>query len=154
MSAPRVQLLDLADPAIARQLLEVQRAAYRVEADLIGYDGIPPLHETLEELIAFPAIWVGIVDEEGKVLAALAYRDELEGAIDIHRLVVAPRAFRRGYASALLDSLDKKSRITVSTGAANMPAHDFYLSRGFTAVGNEQVTPDLEITHFVREGYR
>ena len=42
-----IEPLDLADPATAADVLRVQRAAYRVEAELIGFDGIPPLHEPL-----------------------------------------------------------------------------------------------------------
>ena len=46
-----VERLDLSDVETAVQVLQVQRAAYRVEAELIGFDGIPPLHESYEELI-------------------------------------------------------------------------------------------------------
>jgi len=42
--------LDLSDRRIAQSLLKLQRRAYRIEADLIGSDGIPPLRETLDEL--------------------------------------------------------------------------------------------------------
>lgn len=39
--------LDLSDPDVADRVVAIQRAAYRVEADLIGFDGIPPLHDTV-----------------------------------------------------------------------------------------------------------
>jgi hypothetical protein len=43
-------LLDLCDQPTASELLELQRRAYRVEAELIGSFAIPALHETLAEL--------------------------------------------------------------------------------------------------------
>ncbi|HEU4965088.1 MAG TPA: GNAT family N-acetyltransferase, partial [Bacilli bacterium] len=48
----QIRPLDLTDKKEAMQLLAVQIPAYRVEADLIGFDGIPPLHDTLETLQA------------------------------------------------------------------------------------------------------
>ena len=47
-----LQRLDLTDRAVAGAVLAVQRRAYRVEADLVGFDAIPPLHETLADLQA------------------------------------------------------------------------------------------------------
>jgi hypothetical protein len=50
-----IQAFRLEDESLARRALEIQRLAYRVEADLIGFEGIPPLHESLEELRASSA---------------------------------------------------------------------------------------------------
>ncbi|CAB4602912.1 MAG: hypothetical protein F2534_22915 [Actinobacteria bacterium] len=59
-----IERLDLSDPAIAAQVLAIQRAAYAQEAELVGYDAIPPLHETLDELRSQPLEWLAaIVDE-------------------------------------------------------------------------------------------
>ena len=43
---------DLADAALAARVLAVQHAAYAIEAELIGYPDLPPLHETLAALQA------------------------------------------------------------------------------------------------------
>jgi GNAT superfamily N-acetyltransferase len=151
MSEPSVEALDLTDAVAAAEVLEIQRAAYRVEADLIEFDRIPPLHESLDELVAFPFVWLGIRGADGRVAAALAYI-ETDGEIDIHRLVVAPDRFRDGLGSALIDALDGRARIIVSTGSANTVAHRFYESLGFSPTRSEMIHPDLSITHFVREG--
>ena len=60
MTASRVRL-DLADEAIARSVLALQRESYAVEAELIGDDRIPQLTETLEELRAAGLDWLGDV---------------------------------------------------------------------------------------------
>ena len=118
MTQRRVQPLDLSSPTVARQVLALQRAAYRVEADLIGFDMIPPLLESHAELQAQQLCWRGITDEEGQVVAAIGYTVTRDG-IDIDRLMVAPARFRDGLAVELLAVLDPQSSVTVSTGAVN-----------------------------------
>ena len=109
---PRLPVpLDLADEPIARSVLALQRASYAVEAELIGSDGIPHLTETLAELRAAGLEWLGAFDERAwsaRVSWARPGRRRRSTSID---LVVAPRAFRRGVASALLDGLDAPSRV-------------------------------------------
>jgi len=144
--------LDLTDEAIAGAVLELQRAAYAVEAGLIGSDGIPALTETLDALRAAGEEWLGIVDDEG-LAGAVSWRALGDGTIDIHRLVVAPRALRRGVASALLDGLDgafPERSMVVSTGSANEPALALYRRRGFGVVGEREVVPGLFITELAR----
>ncbi|MEZ4570840.1 MAG: hypothetical protein R2849_11040 [Thermomicrobiales bacterium] len=82
--------IDPSDPGDADRLLELQKLAYRIEADLIGFDGIPPLHETLEELTALPLAWLGI-RSDGRIVAVIGYTVE-GGICDIDRLFVDPAA--------------------------------------------------------------
>jgi len=144
--------LDLADEALARAVLELQREAYAVEAALIGSDGIPALDETLDELRAADESWLGVLDDDGPA-GALSWRELDDGTVDIHRLVVAPRAFRRGVASALLDGLDAMfpdRPMVVSTGRDNDPALTLYRRRGFAVVRHREVIPGLWITELGR----
>ncbi len=90
-----IESLDLTQPATADQVLGMQHAAYRMQADLIGFDGIPLLHETLEQLIAEPLDWRGIRDG-GRVVAAIAIVGA-GGRCDVDRLMVDPQHQRRGY---------------------------------------------------------
>ena len=149
MSTDRwVEPLDLSDEATARQVLRVQHTAYRVEAELIGFDGIPPLHETLDELVRRPLDWIGI-RADGRIVAALACQvaDEV---CDIDRLVVDPEHFGRGYGSALVASLLDQPCITVSTGTANLPARRLYEKHGFQRVGEVEIAPGVTVTRYVR----
>ncbi|MFD4641957.1 GNAT family N-acetyltransferase [Lentzea sp. NPDC058436] len=140
-------ILDLSDDAVLHELWTVQRLAYAVEAELIGFDGIPPLHETLEELRATEEVFLGLHDDEGLV-GAVSYR--LDGStVDIHRLVVHPRAFRRGIASKLLDALPPGPQI-VSTGTKNEPALKLYRKRGFVETGTREVGPGVSLTDLAK----
>ena len=72
--------------------------------------------------------WLGTFDETG-LTGAVSWKVLDDGTVDIHRLVVAPRAFRRGIATALLDALDARfpgRHALVSTGRDNGPARELY----------------------------
>ncbi len=145
-----VESLDLTEPSTAAEVLGLQRAAYQVEADLIGFAGIPPLHETLADLVAQPLHWLGIRDNGDAIVAALAFV-RTSTTLEIDRLVVDPGHFRRGFGRRLVTSLDTTLPITVSTGADNVPAHEFYESLGFHRVGNDDLVEGVTITHFCKE---
>ncbi len=146
---PTVCRLDLQDVIVARQVLVLQHSAYRVEADLIGFEQIPPLHESLQDLVSAPLSWLGIVDGH-EVVAALAFTAG-SGGVDIDRLVVAPAFARRGYGTALVSELGVTATITVATGTKNLPAHRLYESLGFVNVGETSPVAGLQVTHFERK---
>ena len=134
--------LDLGDDATLASLITLQRAAYAVEAKLIGAPSLPPLRETPEQLRASGESFLG-ARVEGHLAGAVSWKREGD-TVDIHRLVVDPAMFRRGIAGALLDELERReagaAHWTVGTGAANAPARALYERRGFTASG-ERIVP-------------
>ncbi|WP_328333252.1 GNAT family N-acetyltransferase [Kribbella sp. NBC_00382] len=148
-----IRVLDLADVATAERVLVVQRLAYAVEAALIGFDGIPPLHEDLAGLMASEEHWLGRYSGDGELVAAVAYELPDPETVEISRLVVDPAHARRGHGRALLDQLDvmEPRRVSlVSTGTANAPATSLYLSRGYSASGVVEIAPGITITQFCR----
>lgn len=147
-----IRALDLTDVATAERVLVVQRLAYTVEAELIGFDGIPPLHEDLAALAASSEYWLGRY-AEGKLVAAVAYELPDPDTIEISRLIVDPAHARRGHGRALLDHLDElepRPVSLVSTGTANTPATTLYLSRGYIATNEVEIAPGITITQFHR----
>ena len=142
--------LDLADTDMAAQLLELQRRAYRVEADLVGSDDIPPLRETLEELVGSGEIFLG-AQEDGVVVGAISWK-LLDRTLDIHRLVVDPTQFRSGIGASLvraaLEAEPTAVRAIVQTGAANDPARRLYVGEGFEQVDEIEAAPGLRVARF------
>lgn len=148
MPSAAVHRLDLGDPAVLRRVWEIQRAAYAVEAELIGFDGIPALHESLDDLRRCGEELLGTGDENG-LLAAISWTVHEDGTVDICRLVVHPSGHRRGLASALLDALASEApthRTVVSTATANHPALALYRGRGFKEIEQRTVGGDLSLT--------
>ncbi|WP_448641360.1 GNAT family N-acetyltransferase [Geodermatophilus sp. URMC 63] len=131
------------DPVLAARLLDLQRAAYAVEARLIGDDRIPALHEDLPALRDAGLHW--LVAEEDGVVAAVAWR-VTDGCLDLDRLVVDPAHARRGLGRALVGAVLTEAagrRVTVSTGRDNTPARRLYAALGFREVGEREVLPGL-----------
>jgi ribosomal protein S18 acetylase RimI-like enzyme len=114
----------------------------------MGFDGIPPLYETLDELVQCGERFFGSYDQRG-LAGVVSWKKLADETVDICRLVVAPRAFRMGHATALLDALglaEPAERFTVSTGTANIPALALYRRHGFVPIGTRKVGPDITVT--------
>jgi ribosomal protein S18 acetylase RimI-like enzyme len=137
-----IRPLDLDDEDTVAALVELQRASYAVEAELIGAASLPPMRDTPETLRASGETFLGMHREQ-RLLGIVSYKRD-GATVDIHRLAVHPSAFRRGVARELLDALDAReagaAHWTVGTGAGNLPARTLYARRGF-AVTQERVVP-------------
>jgi ribosomal protein S18 acetylase RimI-like enzyme len=146
--------LDLADEAVLQRVVELQRASYRVEADLIGAETLPPLRETPEQVRASGEAFLGAF-LDGRLAGAVSYKRD-GGTVDIHRLAVDPAAFRRGVATRLLDALERQEEDAthwiVGTGAANAPARALYERRGFTAAEERTVPEGIRWVRMERSG--
>ena len=138
--------LDLRDDRVAARVHAVGLRAYRVEADLIGFDGIPALGESVARMRALPLRWLGVAAPDP--VAFLAYTDD--DVVDVDRLCVDPDWFRRGLARALLTALLERTTgdVVVSTGAANTPAITLYERAGFTRTGTVSPVAGLTIATF------
>jgi len=115
-------------------VVQLQRAAYAIEAELIGFDGIPPMHETIEDVLAFDFTWLGAFASDDMV-GGLGYRDEPEGR-NIDRLFVAPAHSRMGIRRRLVEATLAVPPVMVSTGTANTPAVALYEGLGFERTGD------------------
>ncbi|MBT2481228.1 GNAT family N-acetyltransferase [Streptomyces sp. ISL-94] len=152
MPSPQIRPLDLADEATAAAVYRIGRDSYAVEAELIGFDGIPALRESLAEMRAHALNWVGAVSEGGELAGFLAWAEEADGAVCIDRLCVAPAWFRRGIASLLLrhalTELFPDRPVEVTTGAANAPAVGLYERLGFVRGEDFFPAPGLRMASF------
>ncbi|MEU2869529.1 GNAT family N-acetyltransferase [Streptomyces olivoreticuli] len=150
MTEFQIRALDMADEDTAVTTHRIGHRAYAVEAELISFDGIPALRETLEEMRAQPLNWLGAV-HENTLAAFIAWREDTD-PVEIDRLCVDPEFFRRGLAARLLTHLLNEivpdRDIVVTTGAANHPAITLYKRLGFTRGEDFQPTPGLVMARF------
>ena len=148
---PIIKMLNHRRSDVAEAIVAVQRPAYAIEAELIGYDRMPGLIESAEDVAELPLTILGAYDN-GQLVAILGY--EWEGdSIEIDRVAVHPAQFRRGWGSALLKELHRRehnaTRFTVSTGANNPAAINLYVSSGYTQTAQD-VVETIPIVHFTR----
>ena len=130
------------------EVLELQRKSYKIEAELIGTDEIPPLKETFEQLQGCGETFIGCYID-GRLAGAVSYIKEGK-VLDIHRMMVHPDFFRRGIAKKLIAQLEeiKHSEMLVSTGSANTPAIKLYEKLGFERHNDSLVGNGLVIANF------
>jgi GNAT superfamily N-acetyltransferase len=147
-----VRALELADPGTAEAIVALQRASYRVEADLLGARTLPALTETPRQLRAAGERFLGAFEGE-RLVGAVAWKRR-GGLVDVHRLVVHPDRFRRGIAGRLLDALDAQEpdaeRAIVATGAANAPARRLYERHGFAPIEERLASGAIPIITYER----
>lgn len=142
MPSIRITRLDQRDRAIAAQIRDIQRAAYAVEATLIGYPDLPPLRDNVNHIQHSTDSFLG--GFLGTSLAGLLSYEQHENRLHICRLAVHPDWTRRGVATALLQAVEQQSvrpMLTVSTAALNAPALTLYQKHGFTLT-QRTTTPD------------
>lgn len=140
-----------ADPYVALALLNLQRASYAVEAELIGDDRIPPLCQDEVDLTAFRGHW--LLAWDGVDLVGAATWVERESLVEIDKVMVRPIAHRRGIGGQLVSRVIDAAadrQISVATGRDNAPARALYGKYGFADVGDEQVPPGIWITRMQR----
>ncbi|AIQ14466.1 GNAT family N-acetyltransferase [Paenibacillus durus] len=150
--------LDLQDEGTLSDLWSLQHKAYRLEAELIGFNSIPPLLETRDTLRNCGEDFYGCLSEDGELSGAVATEAERPETLTITRMMVSPDHFRRGIAGRLLEHVfalyPDKERFIVSTGKKNAPAVSLYRKHGFVPITSSEVAPGVELIEFNRSGKR
>jgi signal peptidase II len=145
-----IRIVDLALEAPA--LLELQRAAYQIKADLIGSQGIQALHESLEELLETREIFYGAY-QNNVLVGAISYRLR-DSILDIYRLFVAPTHFRQGVARGLVEHLlkthDDVEKMVIQMSSQNTPGFTLFQSLGFTLQEEISLTQGIKVTRLER----
>lgn len=148
-----IKKIDITNHKFAKEVFNIQVPSYKVEAKIIGLHDIPPLRDTVESLQQCGETFFGYY-LNGELCGAISIKTA-KCVIDIHRLMVHPKHFRKGIAKKLLDFVESDKgefgTIIVSTGTKNTPAVDFYLKNGFSKTGEKRVTERLSLTSFKKK---
>ena len=147
-----IRALDLGDRDTVDAIVALQRASYRIEADLLGARTLPALTETPRQLRGCGEDFLGAFEGD-RLVGAVSWKRS-GPVLEIHRMVVHPDRFRRGIAARLLAALDEHEpgveRTVVATGADNPPARRLYERHGFTPVEERVVSGSIEIVMYER----
>ena len=123
-----IKKIDITNSKLAKEVLNIQIPSYKVEAEIIDFYEIPPLNDTVETLQQCGETFFGYYLSE-KLCGVISIKTE-KNVMDIHRLIVHPKYFRKGIAKMLLDFIESNiegiETIIVSTGSENTPATYFY----------------------------
>jgi ribosomal protein S18 acetylase RimI-like enzyme len=148
-----IKKIDITNPNLAEDVLKIQIPSYLVEAELIDFYEIPPLKDTVDTLQLCGETFYGyyLNDELSGVISIKVEK----GIMDIHRLMVHPKHFRKGIAKLLLEFIESIEEnietVIVSTGSKNTPAINFYEKSGFLITAETKVTERLSLTSFEKK---
>jgi GNAT superfamily N-acetyltransferase len=149
-----IHSLDLTDIGMAARVLALQLSSYRVEAELIGRDDIPRLHDDVVDIQSCGETFFGSF--VGNDLVGVVAYKVLEDTLDLHRVMVDPRFFRRGVARKLIEFVEalesRTRRSVVTTGSRNAPARRLYTQLGYVEIGEREVAPGFGVVAFEKRG--
>ncbi|MBN8209677.1 GNAT family N-acetyltransferase [Bacillus sp. NTK071] len=146
-----IQMLHHQNADTAKLILDVQLPAYRKEAEIIKFDGIPQLSDTVDSIQMSEETFIGCY-REGEVAGVLSFK-HTKDSVRICRLVVHPDYFRMGVAKEIMEYLlvTSDKEFVVSTGADNVPAVKFYETFGFEEVERSEPVEGVFLTHLKKK---
>ncbi|MFC7373356.1 GNAT family N-acetyltransferase [Fictibacillus iocasae] len=147
-----IKKIDINNRKKAQEVLNVQIPSYNMEAKIIGTYEIPPLKDTVDKLQQCGETFFGYYSQD-KLCGAISFKIE-NNEMDIHRLIVDPKHFRKGIAQKLLEIAEAQKgieSIKVSTGSKNTPAVRFYIKNRYQKVNEVKVNELISLTHFEKK---
>ena len=129
--------LRLAQPSDAGELLTLQKACWVQEQEANPGVEIPPLHETLDDVLAWMQEWTVLVLRRGGRLIGAA-RGRAHGELwDVGRLMVAPDLQGQGIGRRLLTAIEAAAPPDVTsyelfTGASSTRNQRLYRRAGYS----------------------
>jgi ribosomal protein S18 acetylase RimI-like enzyme len=140
----------------AEQILKLQRLCYRTEAALYDDWALPPLTQTLRELLeqyddhTILAAWLGQV-----VVGSVRARLE-DGTCHVGRLVVHPRLQGRGLGTRLMREIEasfpEAERYELFTGHLSEGNLRFYRTLGYEEFREEVISRTLRLVYLDKPG--
>ncbi len=145
-----------ATAADAEEILAVVHAAFRPVAEEYGVPTLPPLEETLADLLADMRTHIVLkAVEEGRIVGSV--RAALfRGTCEVGRLVVLPEMQGRGIGAALARAIETyfadAERFELFTGhRSGAPLH-IYRSLGYLPFRVEPVSDRLQLVYLEKAG--
>ena len=91
------------------ELYALQLLAFESEAEMIGSRSVPALMETAQEFETDFVNWntLKLVNDANVIIGAIRYK-EVDGIIDVGRLMIHPKYRRQGLARRLLHEVDQR----------------------------------------------
>lgn len=91
-----IKKIDITNPGISKEVLNIQIPSYKIEAEIIDFYDIPPLKDTVHSLQQCGETFFGYYLND-ELCGVISIKID-DGIIDIHRLMVHPYHFRKGIA--------------------------------------------------------
>lgn len=129
-----------------QEILRLQYLAYQSEAELFGNKDIPPLKQTLSEII--DEFNNGIILKmviDNRIIGSVRAKEE-NGTVYIGKLMVHPDYRCKGYGSGLLSEIERcfpKKRYELFTSTRSVDNIRLYQKMGYTIFNRKAVNDEL-----------
>lgn len=140
-----------ADYGDLSEILQLQYLSYQSEAELFGNKDIPPLKQTLEEVIDEynEGIILKMVDENRKIIGSIRAKEKNK-TVYIGKLMVHPEYRHNGYGTRLLTEIEqyfpgKRYELFTSTRSTNNIR--LYQRMGYKTFKQKAVNDDLQFVY-------
>lgn len=102
-------IIKNAERADLPEILQLQYLAYQSEADLFGSRDIPPLKQTLDEVIEEwnSGVILKMTDDTNAIIGSVRAK-EIDGTVYIGKLMVHPDHQHKGYGTMLLSEMENR----------------------------------------------
>ncbi|MEO9176305.1 MAG: GNAT family N-acetyltransferase, partial [Gaiellales bacterium] len=147
--------IGLVEPRDAGELLTLQRAAYVSEGQIYENASIPPLTQTLDELVEDLAGSIALKAMLGGRIVGTARARLDDGTLHIGRIAVAPDMQGRGIGTALVRALetehaDGAHTFALFTGDSNPANRRLYERLGYRETHDEQLDVGVRVVHLAK----
>ena len=144
----KTELTDLSD------ILQLQYLAYQSEAELFGSRDIPPLRQTLDEVIEEynSGIILKMTDRD-KIIGSVRAK-ECDGTVYIGKLMVHPDYRHCGYGTKLLNEIESyfsQKRFVLFTSTRSINNLRMYQRMGYKEFERKDVTAELEFIYLEKK---
>ena len=138
-----------------KELLQLQYLAYQSEADLFGSRDIPPLKQTLGEVIEEwgSGVILKMVDDNNTIIGSVRAQ-ERDGTVYIGKLMVHPEHRHKGYGTMLLCEIEKcfpDKRYELFTSTRSLDNIRLYQKLGYTIFARKAVNDELEFVYMEKK---
>ena len=149
MKIEKAEYKDLAE------ILKLQYMAYQSEADLFGTRDIPPLKQTLEEVIEEynQGIILKLIDENNVIIGSVRAKEK-DGTVYIGKLMVHPDHRCKGYGSRLLNEIEAyfpERRYELFTSTKSVDNIRLYEKMGYKEFKQESISNELVFVYLEKK---
>ena len=135
-----------------REILQLQYLSYQSEADLFGSRDIPPLKQTLDEVLDEynAGIILKMIDKSGNIIGSVRAKED-KGTVYIGKLMVHPRHRHNGYGTTLLAEIEQyfpKKRYELFTSTRSKDNIRLYQRMGYKIFKQEAINDELQFLYF------
>lgn len=138
-----------------KEILQLQYLAYQSEADLFGSRDIPPLKQTLDEVVEEfnSGIILKMVDDKNTIIGSVRAK-ESDGTVYIGKLMIHPNHRHKGYGTMLLSEIEKcfpDKRYELFTSTRSLDNIRLYQKLGYTIFARKAVNDELEFVYMEKK---